>query len=127
MYLDTMTFLPDDILTKVDRATMAYSLEGRMPFLDPAVAALAWRLPPDMKVRGATGKWLVRRLLHRYVPPPWSSGPRPASACRSARGCAVPCGPGPRTCSPPPACAAKACSTPTPVAAPVGRAPVGAP
>ena len=69
MYLDTMTYLPDDILTKVDRATMASSLEGRMPFLDPDVAALAWRLPPDMKVRAGTGKWLLRRLLHRYVPP----------------------------------------------------------
>jgi asparagine synthase (glutamine-hydrolysing) len=69
MYLDTMTYLPDDILTKVDRATMASSLEGRMPFLDPDVAALAWRLPPDRKVRGGTGKWLLRRLLHRYVPP----------------------------------------------------------
>jgi asparagine synthase (glutamine-hydrolysing) len=69
MYLDTMTYLPDDILTKVDRATMAASLEGRMPFLDPDVAALAWRLPPDRKVRGGTGKWLLRRLLHRYVPP----------------------------------------------------------
>ncbi|MGH9121684.1 MAG: asparagine synthase-related protein, partial [Acidimicrobiales bacterium] len=61
--------LPDDILTKVDRATMASSLEGRMPFLDPDVAALAWRLAPDLKVRSGTGKWLLRRLLHRYVPP----------------------------------------------------------
>jgi asparagine synthase (glutamine-hydrolysing) len=69
MYLDTMTYLPDDILTKVDRATMASSLEGRMPFLDPEVATLAWRLPPALKVRAGTGKWLLRRLLHRYVPP----------------------------------------------------------
>jgi asparagine synthase (glutamine-hydrolysing) len=68
MYLDTMTYLPDDILTKVDRATMASSLEGRMPFLDPDVAALAWRLPPDHKMRSGSGKWLLRRLLHRYVP-----------------------------------------------------------
>ena len=69
MYLDAVTYLPDDILTKVDRATMAASLEGRMPFLDPHVAAFAWRLPLDMKVRGGTGKWALRRLLHRYVPP----------------------------------------------------------
>jgi asparagine synthase (glutamine-hydrolysing) len=69
MYLDTMTYLPDDILTKVDRATMASSLEGRMPFLDPDVAALAWRTAPDRKMRAGAGKWLLRQLLHRYVPP----------------------------------------------------------
>jgi len=69
MYLDTMTYLPDDILTKVDRATMAASLEGRMPFLDPDLAALAWRLRPDMKMRAGTGKWALRQVLHRYVPP----------------------------------------------------------
>ena len=68
MFLDTVTYLPDDILTKVDRATMAASLEGRMPFLDPDVAAFAWGLAPELKVHGGTGKWLVRRLLHRYVP-----------------------------------------------------------
>ncbi len=67
-YLDTMTYLPDDILTKVDRATMGVSLEARLPFLDPDVAAFAWRLPSDHKVRDGTGKWLLRRLLHRYVP-----------------------------------------------------------
>jgi len=69
MYLDAVTYLPDDILTKVDRATMAASLEARVPFLDPAVAALAWRLPRELKVHTGTGKWLLRRLLHRYVPP----------------------------------------------------------
>ena len=68
MYLDAVTYLPDDILTKVDRATMAASLEARVPFLDPEVAALAWRLPRPLKVHGGTGKWLLRRLLHRYVP-----------------------------------------------------------
>ena len=81
MYLDTMTYLPDDILTKVDRATMAASLEGRMPFLDPEVAALAWRLPPDLKVRAGTGKWALRHLLHRYVP----AGPGRAAQGRLRR------------------------------------------
>lgn len=68
LYLDTMTYLPDDILTKVDRASMGASLENRVPFLDPDVAALAWRTPFDLKVRDGTGKWLLRQLLYRYVP-----------------------------------------------------------
>jgi asparagine synthase (glutamine-hydrolysing) len=68
MYLDSMTYLPDDILVKVDRATMAASLEGRMPFLDHELAQFAWSLPVEMKVQGGTGKWLLKRLLGRYVP-----------------------------------------------------------
>lgn len=68
LYLDAMTYLPDDILTKVDRATMAVNLESRLPFLDPAVAELAWRTPWEHKVHQGTGKWLLRQLLHRYVP-----------------------------------------------------------
>ena len=68
LYLDTMTYLPDDILTKVDRATMAVALETRLPFLDPAVAELAWRTPFEAKVHQGTGKWILRQLLHRYVP-----------------------------------------------------------
>jgi asparagine synthase (glutamine-hydrolysing) len=68
MYLDAITYLPDDILTKLDRAAMAMSLEGRLPYLDPDLVAFAWRLPMDMKIRGRKGKWLLRKLLHRYVP-----------------------------------------------------------
>ena len=68
MYLDTMTYLPDDILAKVDRASMAVSLESRVPFLDPDVAAFAWRLPLSAKVRGGTGKHILRELLYRHVP-----------------------------------------------------------
>ncbi len=69
MAFDTLNYLPNDILTKVDRAAMAASLETRAPFLDPEVAALAWRLPMAMKIRGGTGKWALRQILDHYVPP----------------------------------------------------------
>lgn len=68
MAMDAMTYLPDDILVKVDRASMAVSLETRAPFLDRDVMAFAWRLPMSMKLREGRGKWLLRRLLDKYVP-----------------------------------------------------------
>ena len=68
MALDAMTYLPDDLLAKVDRAAMAVSLEARAPFLDPAVTEFAWSLPMSMKIRDGKGKWIVRRLLDRHVP-----------------------------------------------------------
>jgi asparagine synthase (glutamine-hydrolysing) len=68
LWLDLVGYLPDDILTKVDRAAMAVSLETRVPFLDRKVLDLAWSLPLSAKLRGGRTKWLLRQVLARHVP-----------------------------------------------------------
>jgi asparagine synthase (glutamine-hydrolysing) len=68
MFWDSLNYLPDDILCKVDRAAMACSLETRVPFLDHRVSKIAWQLPTNMKIRGNEGKWALRQILYRHVP-----------------------------------------------------------
>ncbi|MBW8838192.1 MAG: hypothetical protein JF605_25110 [Burkholderia sp.] len=69
MMQDALTYFPGDILTKVDRAAMAVSLETRTPFTDPELMGYAWQLPAEMKIHEGQGKVLLRQLLYRYVPP----------------------------------------------------------
>jgi len=68
MLADCMSYLPDDLLVKVDRSSMAFSLECRSPFLDHRVVEFAWELNLQQKIAGGKSKWLLRQLLERYIP-----------------------------------------------------------
>jgi asparagine synthase (glutamine-hydrolysing) len=100
-YADLKIWLPGDILTKVDRASMAVSLEAREPLVDYRLVEFAARLPVSMRVRGATGKWLMKQAMRRYLPDDilfrkkmgfstpisaWFRGPLAGEAQRIARG-----------------------------------------
>lgn len=76
MLTDTLSYLPDDILVKLDRATMAAGLESRAPFLDHEVLEFAWGLPMHLKVRNHTTKWVLREILSQYVPKPLFERPK---------------------------------------------------
>lgn len=76
MLLDTLVYMPEDVLVKVDRAAMAAGLETRAPFLDPEVFRFAWRLPSHYKVDGATNKVVLRRLMTKLLPPKLAHRPK---------------------------------------------------
>ena len=98
MLQDMRSYLPDDILCKVDRAAMGVSLETRTPFLDPDVIALSTRLPMAMKIRDGQGKWALRQVLYQHVPREMIERPKAGLLFRLGYGCVVRCVTGQRSC-----------------------------
>ena len=76
MFIDSQTYLSDDILCKVDRASMSRSLETRVPFLDKNVVKLAWSIPSSMKIKNNQGKWIKKQILNKYVPEKYTDRPK---------------------------------------------------
>ena len=76
MVLDFLTYLPDDILVKVDRAAMASSLETRVPFLDHKLIEYVWKIPQSLKLRNGQGKWILKKILNQYVPKDLTERPK---------------------------------------------------
>ena len=68
MFLDMITYLPDDIMCKVDRASMAFSLESRAPFLDQDVVEASYKIPTQYKIKNKNGKHILKNILYKYVP-----------------------------------------------------------